>query len=442
MGITVVQKSDLSERKTDAKRALVLAGGAISGGAFKVGGLMALNRYLRNFSVTDFDIYMGISAGAFLAAPLAAGIPPRELYQAIHGRSPRLTPFNSTDFYVPNWRELIERPFAFARELAAMGPKTIMRIVTAVPSLRHELMDRARLFVTEPNFETAQALVEPLVNELTKRSETPLRGLLPSGLFDNRRIEAYVRHNIERNGIPNNFRQLKLLRGKSLYIGATDLNTAQGVVFGHDEDNSVSISEAVQASTAIPGFFKPTRLGPPGRERDYCDAAIRKTANISTAVRHGAQLVICYNPFRPFVNYRHRMGADAHRTIADLGLNAVLNQAFRTLLYSRLRLGIQKLRMNENFKGDVILIEPAETDARFFSVNPLAFWKRKTAAQHGFESVSTSLAKHHITLRKIFGAYGIEVDLDAMEGGISGEEKTRTPPEEDKPAGLRVVHRR
>ena len=52
-----------------------------------------------------------------------------------------------------------------------------------------------------------------------------------------------------RNDIPNNFRDLKLRRGKSLYIGATNINTAQGVVFGHDEDNSVTISAAVQAVT-------------------------------------------------------------------------------------------------------------------------------------------------------------------------------------------------
>ena len=42
MGITIIQKSDLSVRKTNAKVALVLAGGAVTGGAFKVGGVKAL----------------------------------------------------------------------------------------------------------------------------------------------------------------------------------------------------------------------------------------------------------------------------------------------------------------------------------------------------------------------------------------------------------------
>jgi predicted acylesterase/phospholipase RssA len=268
---------------------------------------------------------------------------------------------------------------------------------------------------------------------------------LPSGLFDNAPIERYIRHNLEQNKAPNSFRKLKLETGRSLYIGATNLNTAQGVVFGHDEDNSLTISEAVQASTAIPGFFKPPRLGPAGREQHYVDAAVRKTANISVAVRHGAQLVICYNPFRPFVNYRHRVAANDKSSIADLGLAVIINQAFRTLLHSRLRLGIEKLRLDDTFRGDVILIEPTETDARFFAMNPLAFWARQAAAEHGFQSVRQSLFKHHDSLRAILGAYGISVDLNAIGQKLRGEGAAVTPlpageaPETRRRPRLRLV---
>ena len=69
MGITFVEKGDRGRPRPHAKVALVLAGGAISGGAFKIGGLIALNTLLANRSVTDLDINVGISAGAFLAAP-------------------------------------------------------------------------------------------------------------------------------------------------------------------------------------------------------------------------------------------------------------------------------------------------------------------------------------------------------------------------------------
>ncbi len=415
MGITIVQKSDLSRPRPEARKALVLAGGAISGGAFKVGGLLSLNRFLRNFSVNDFDAFVGVSAGAFLAAPLSAGVQPWELVQTLRGSPGRLTKFRYRDFYTPNWREFVGRPAHAVADLARITPRVPLALLRMIPRRRRQLEERARIFLDDPGLHTAEALFEPLVEELDKGLLSDTGGYIPSGIFDNQRIADYVAENLARNDFPNDFRQLKLMTGKSLYVVATNLNSAQGVVFGHDEDHTVTISEAVQASSAIPGFFRPARIGPPGLQQDYMDAGVRKTANISTAVQHGAELVVCYNPFRPFVNFRFRPGAGRGRSLADLGIGAVLNQAFRTMLHSRLRLGIEKLRLDESFRGDCILIEPAETDARFFNINPIAFWKRAEAAAHGYQSVKTSLEKHFEPLREIFAAYGIQVDLEAME---------------------------
>lgn len=413
MGITIVQKSDLSKRRPDARKALVLAGGAISGGAFKLGGLLALDRVFHTFRTTDFDIFMGISAGAFLAAPMAAGVSPSELCEALYGDGGRITMFRPADFYLPNYKEFAQRPLYMVQDALSYGPRMLGRFLRFVPARHRELRQRGQAFLKDPSVRTAEDLLEPLILDVVPEGRS--RGYLPSGIFDNRRIESYIRTNLERNGIPNTFRQLKLEHGKSLYIGATNLDTGQGVVFGHDEDNSVTISQAVQASTAIPVFFRPARVGEPGRERDYCDAAIRKTANISTAVRHGASLVVCYNPFRPFTNYRHRLMTSNRRSMAEMGMYPIINQAFRTLLHSRLQLGIEKLRLDERFRGDVILIEPAETDSRFFAMNPLAFWKRQEAFQHGYESVKRSLEKHQDRLRKIFAAYGIDFDVARLD---------------------------
>lgn len=445
MGITIVQKSDLSQVKKSARRALVLAGGAISGGAFKVGGLLALDRFLVHDRVTSFDIYMGISAGAFLAAPLAAGVEPHELMAALRGAPGRLTMFRPTHFYNPNLREFVTRPARLFRDALSFGPRVSLNLMGLLPRRHREIRSLVGDFLDEPGMQTAEALLEPFVHELVKKPWGQRGGYLPSGLFDNSMIERYIRNNLEANGLPNSFRQLKLTTGKSLYIGATNLNTAQGVVFGHDEDTSVAISEAVQASTAIPGFFRPARVGPPGLEQDYCDAAIRKTANISTAVRHGAQLVICYNPFRPFVNHRHRLSAAERTSLADQGIPTILNQAFRTLLHSRLRLGIEKLRLDESFRGDVILIEPTESDHRFFTINPVAFWKREEAAYSGYESTKASLEKHYQSLKHILRAYGIDCSLSGLQGGLDDLIRSRRPEhredlaEPTRRAGLRVV---
>src|SRR5690554_8050113 len=85
MGITIIQRSGAKTRKLNPRLALVLAGGAVTGGAFKLGGLRALDDYLVSRKVVDFDIYVGLSAGAFLAAPLAAGITPAELIASMEG---------------------------------------------------------------------------------------------------------------------------------------------------------------------------------------------------------------------------------------------------------------------------------------------------------------------------------------------------------------------
>ena len=97
MGITIVQKSDLSVRKKNPKIALVLAGGAVTGGAFKLGGLKALDDFLLNKKITEFDTYVGLSAGSVLAAPLAAGISPAEMVKSLEGKSKQFSRFRAND---------------------------------------------------------------------------------------------------------------------------------------------------------------------------------------------------------------------------------------------------------------------------------------------------------------------------------------------------------
>src|SRR5437764_2786155 len=99
MGLTIVHKSDLWTRKRDPRVALVLAGGAVTGGAYKLGGLKALDDFLVNRKTTDFDIYVGLSAGAFLAAPLAGGVTPVEMLRSIDGTSEDFSQLTALEFY-------------------------------------------------------------------------------------------------------------------------------------------------------------------------------------------------------------------------------------------------------------------------------------------------------------------------------------------------------
>ena len=88
----------------------------------------------------------------------------------------------------------------------------------------------------------------------------------------------------------------------------------------------------------------------------------------------------------------------------------VLNQVFRTLLHSRLKIGLQRYLADDRFQGDIVLLEPRERDADFFGINPVAFWRRADAIRHGFESVRTTVEQNFEQLDAVFRRYGLQFD--------------------------------
>lgn len=421
LGITIVQKSDLSRKKPHAKIALVLAGGAITGGTFKAGGLKALNDFLVNRKVTEFDIYVGVSAGALLAAPLAGGIAPEEMLKSLDGSSDIFSQLSPLDLYSLNWQEFLERPLSYAYRRATYLPGILAGSLLALPKLWHPLRDGVRRFLARPSYSNLELMLKPFAKIIYSERVMPsLSEVLPSGLFDNSRLELYLRRNLERNRMSNSFRMLKKTRNKSLYITAMDLDTAERVVFGPDEKSDVTISEAVQASTALPFFYKPARI----RGTDYVDGGVKRTTNMDVAIRKGAELVICYNPFRPYSNrivIEYLKEEDKYvtpnRRISSGGVLMIFNQIFRTVYHTRIRYFIDQMVGDRNFKGDIILIEPTEDDSTFFEMNPFSFWNRAKAARHGFISVRNTIEARYSEIQKILGSYGIEMtrhfaDLD------------------------------
>ena len=121
MGLTLIQRSQ-GPPPRKPRIALVLAGGAITGGAFKMGGLQALDECLVGRGVTQFDTYVGLSAGSFLAVALAGGVKPAEMIAALDGRSDRLDPLSPFDFYRPNAREAFERVWDYGGICSATSP--------------------------------------------------------------------------------------------------------------------------------------------------------------------------------------------------------------------------------------------------------------------------------------------------------------------------------
>ncbi len=421
MGITIIQKSDTSVRKRDPKVALVLAGGAVTGGAFKLGGLKALDDFLINRKTTDFDLYVGLSAGALLAAPLAAGVPPSEMLRALEGRSEQFSRFKPADFYYPNFAEMLSKPWDFMIDLTTYLPGLVAGLVSQAPDMLEKMRPALAALRREPSMAALDDLLSPVADALAERPVPLPTSYLPAGMFDNSRIERYLSSNLSNNEMPNDFRKLFELTDKELYIVAMNLDTAERAVFGHNADSSVSISEAVQASTALPGFYRPARIN----GVDYVDGGVRRTANIDVAIEHGADLVICYNPFRPFSNrvthkYVPEKGkfVSEGRPLAEDGIFTVLNQVFRTLLHSRIQYGLREYQDDPDFAGDIIVVEPTEDDPHFFAMNPLAFGEGPKAGRHGYESVTSSIDTHYDVVKQILQSYGILMTKREVREGL------------------------
>ncbi len=448
MGLTLIRKSDGTRRKQDPKIALVLAGGGVSGGAFKVGGLKALNDYLGDRKVTDLDLYVGISAGSILAASLASGITPDEMLRVLDGTSTKIDQLRPIDFYNPNLSEFASRPARLIADLVGFVPSLGVDFIRSLPGLPDAAGSAARKFAKSPTYTNFEATMMRVIEHVApKRSMPAITDHFPSGIFDNVPIERWLRRSLERIRVPNDFQAFQRKTGRSLYITACDLDTAERAIFGADEISDITISQAVQASSAVPLFYKPARMN----GVDYVDGGVRHTANIDIAIEKGADLIICYNPFRPFLNRVDPVDGEPPvfsegRYLSDRGMKVIANQVFRTMLHSRLKLGLQRYIADSRFRGDIVLLEPREQDAKFFALNPMAFWKRNEAVQHGFESVRKTLEQNYDELSSVFERYGLELDRDAARRRAErarvahgwGEEHEKTPGLDDA-EGLRLV---
>jgi predicted acylesterase/phospholipase RssA len=397
-GISVIQKLDPTlPRLRRGKVGIVLAGGAVSGGAFKEGVLRALEEtFLRRripgvgprpFGLGDFDVFVGLSAGSVLASVLAAGIPPDEIYRILRGTSEIYEAFQPWHFMWPNSFELAHRVGYFLER-------------------EQELFTNWLSGASNPRTGRRFGVGETLA----KMAQATAR-LIPTGLFDPRALEAYVLRNMRRAGLPNDFGEAYRRTGKALYLTASDLNRGELLVFGHDEPyHQVPVATAIAASCAIPVWYKPVLVdnplagdaGEPERLL-LADGGLMRTANVRVAVEKGCELVICYNPFTR-IRYDR-----AGRSLYEHGLPALMSQAGRTLIGARLDLAKELVYRDETIQADIVFIEPAEDDYAFFGMNPMNFWSKERASAHGYETVRKAVDANHELLAEVFRVHGIEL---------------------------------
>jgi NTE family protein len=362
---------DRRRRPRRHKTALVLGGGGFTGGVYEIGALRALDLLAVNSSVNQFDVYVGTSAGAFIAALSANGVTPEEMMRVVtrQGQAP-FKDVNLNDLLRPN---LVE----FARK-GALLPWRAVGIARQIVSQRG-----------------AVSLLDVLLGFAEG---------LPSGAYTGEGIERYLRDVLSEPGRTDDFRELAC----ELYLTATDLDTCERVVFGVDGTDDVSISKAVRASGALPMVYAPVKIG----ERELIDGGMVSTTNLDIAVEAGAKLVIVINPIVPFVNdfadTVKTLRGSRPRRVSDMGFPQIGYQAFKLVAHQRLH-ELAKT-WEKRYPGvDIVLIEPEPTDELMFQTSMMNFTSRVEIARHGFESVTKHLAGEYDHYEEIAHEHGIDI---------------------------------
>ncbi len=378
-------------RPKRSKSALVLGGGGFTGGVYEIGALRALDLLSVNRTVNEFDVYVGTSAGAFVAAAVANGVTPEEMMRVIVQQVP--TPFRDarvSSLLRPNYTEFLTRGLLIPLRLAQLV-RTLVRDLGQVSAM-----------------DVVVGLAEAL----------------PSGLYSGGGIADYVRAILSDPDRTDDFRLLS----RELYLAATDLDTCERIVFGAADWDDVPISTAVSASSALPMIYKPVKV----KDRELVDGGIVSTTNVDIAVEAGAKFIVVVNPLVPYVNEFEKqiptITGSRVRRVSDMGFPQIGYQAFKLLAYQRLH-EIAR-RWEERYPGvDIILIEPEPNDELMFQTSIMNYTSRVDIARHGFQSVTLQLAKDYARFKRICARHGVEISATRVRKVVkhfeAEREKTR-----------------
>jgi NTE family protein len=172
--------------------------------------------------------------------------------------------------------------------------------------------------------------------------------LLPHGFISTEPLKDVVRRAIGADtAIP-----------PGLWIMACDLDTGRRVAFGREDAPDApdaELPDAVAASCAIPGFYRPVRIG----RRRYVDGGVWSPSNLDVVAGHDLDLVICLNPSSTLDLDASPGGPVARRFRATAGR----------------RLGREARRVRGG-GADVVLVQPTAEDLRVMGVNPMSRRRR------------------------------------------------------------------
>ena len=365
--------------------AIALAGGGPLGAIYEIGALCALAESLDGIDFNQLDHYVGVSAGSFIAAGLANGMTPRALCASfIENDDVANEVFDPAWLLVPAYTEFVRRSIM----LPGLVGSALWRATVGRRSLLHAI--------------------------------ERLGPVLPTGLFSNDEIDRRLASLFNSGGRSNDFRQLKT----RLTLVATNLDSGEAAPFGRPGWDHVPISKAVQASSALPGLFPPVEID----DQYYVDGALKKTLHASVALDEGVDLMLCLNPLVPFNAtapgpqdptarvMQRGLPAEQRRIprIVDGGLPAVLSQTFRSMIHSRMELGMKHYAQAYP-QTDIVLIEPDHRDPQLYLANTFSYGQRRVLAEHAYQQTRAWLRFNRNSLQVRMKPHGIAINFEAID---------------------------
>lgn len=353
--------------------ALAIAGGGPLGAIYELGALQALDEAIDGMHMHDLDIYVGVSSGAILSANLANHITVSQMARVFMNTPDAEFSFSPEKFLRPALREYFNR--------AASAPSVIFDILAEI--------------ICHPQRLSGLESIESLSR------------LIPNGIFDNQSIHRFLAKVLDKPGRSNDFRELSA----KLRVVAVDLESGQAVRFGEPGCDEVPISQAVQASAALPGLYPPVEIG----GNYYVDGALRRTLHASVALKEGADLLFAINPLVPY-DADHD-GPDLKRARERMikgGLPVVLSQTFRSLIQSRMQVGMRKYESSYP-EAAVMLVEPNRNDEKMFYTNVFSYSSRNELADHAYQLTRSELLARADDLEAFLAPFGLGLNRGLLE---------------------------
>lgn len=327
----------MAARGDSPRVGLVLGAGGVLGGAWLVGALDAIARET-GWDPASAERIVGTSAGSMVSALLACGVPPWVMVAHAAGESPDVPDeLSIAEDDMPRWGGA---SFRLHRGLPALGPG----------SWRLAAASLARPYRYAPAAVVA--------------------GWVPRGLVSTEPLKAVVRRVADDGWAPH----------PGLWIMACDYATGRRVAFGRDDAPPAPLADAVAASCAIPGFYRPVRIG----GRRYVDGGVASTSNLDVLAGEGLDLVLCLNPLSSLETPRVRRPT----AIAAARLRAASGR----------RLGREARRLREA-GTDVVLLQPTIHDLDAMGTNLMSRRRRNEVIGVAVETVTGHLREPGIRER-------------------------------------------